>query len=476
MSRPIARLFGVFVLLFAVLVVWTSRWTVFDAGALDHNPLNRLPLYAALKIKEGRILADNGEVLARSVPAGGGTWRRVYPQGSLFSQVVGYARPREGQYAGLEQEDLSWLQGSAQSAGSLFGPLGGQRVGDDVYTTLDPTGQEEARALLAGQAGSVVAIQPKTGAVLVMYSNPTYNDNLSPTACVKTPGCSLVNTATDARDAPGSTFKIVTSTAAIDSGKYTPQTLIDGRSPIIVSGVPLHNDANQQFGMIPLIEAFTYSVDTVYAQVAEGVGIPLMTKYMRRFGFYAKPPIDLPSDELSVSQVYSPSTGQPLPPGSPNEDIGRIGIGQGGLATTPLQMAMVVATVANGGRLMKPYLTARVVNPDGQTVYRATPTVYRTVMRPKTAAEITQMMVSVVQSGTGTPAQIPGIQVAGKTGTAQVGIPGSHITEPWFVAFAPAQDPKVAVAVTVQRSYGYGATAASPIARQMLLTLLSQGA
>jgi peptidoglycan glycosyltransferase len=474
-STPIGRLFGVFLVMFAFLIVWTSRWTVFDASSLDHNSLNKLPIYAAWKIKEGRILADNGDVLARSVHARGGTWRRVYPTGSLFSQAVGYANPEQGQYSGLEQSQLSWLKGTNQGLSSVFGQSAGQQIGDDVHTTLDPRGQAAARTALAGQAGSVVALQPRTGNVLVMYSNPSYNDNQGPSACARTSGCSLVNTAVNAKDPPGSTFKIVTGTAAINSGKYTPDSMINGHSPIIVSGVPLSNDAGEEYGLVTLTEAFTYSINTVFAQVAENVGIPLMTEYMKRFGFYKTPPIDLPADEMSASRPFDPN-GRPYAAGSPNEDIGRIGIGQGGLGVTPLQMAMVVAAVANGGRLMTPHLVTQVVNSDGQTVHTVPPTVLRTVMTPQTAAELTQMMLKVVEEGTGTPAQIGNLQVAGKTGTAQVGPPGSNITEPWFVAFAPVHDPQVAVAVTVQRTNGgYGATVAAPIAKQVMQTLLAEG-
>jgi peptidoglycan glycosyltransferase len=467
-SRPIGRLFVFFLVLFAFLIAWTSRWTVFEASSLNRNPLNRRTLIDTLKIREGEILADNGEVLAKSVPAGEGTWRRVYPQGSLFAQAVGYFNAREGQHAGLEWSDLNWLQGSSQGLDSVFGQTGGTQVGDDVHTTLDPKAQEAARAALAGRAGSVVALNPRTGAVLVMYSDPSYDDN-HPNA-----GGSQFDIATQAQDPPGSTFKVVTASAAIDSGRYTPDTMIDGRSPIIVSGVPLHNDANAQYGLIPLSEAMVYSVDTVFAQVAESVGIPVMTRYMKRFGFYSKPPIDLPPSELRASDVLDPH-GRPYPPGSPNEDIGRIGIGEGGLAVTPLQMAMVVAAVANGGRLMAPHLTAKVVNPDGQTVHTVAPIMYSRVMSARAAAEVTQMMLKVVEEGTGTPAQIGGLQVAGKTGTAQIDIP-ADITEPWFVAFAPVADPQVAVAVTVQRTNGgYGATVAAPIARDVIQTLLAEG-
>ncbi|HWF53378.1 MAG TPA: penicillin-binding transpeptidase domain-containing protein [Solirubrobacteraceae bacterium] len=469
MNGPIAKLFGVIVIMFALLIGWTSRWTVFDASSLNANPLNKRTLADDLKIKRGRILADNGEVLAKSVPAGGGTWKRTYPKGSLFSQTVGYSDVLNGEQAGLEQSDDSDLRGLNQGLDSVFGQVAGTRVGDDVYTTLDPKAQQVARADLAGRQGAVVALNPKTGAVLALYANPTYNDN-APTA-----GGSQFNYATQAYDPPGSTFKIVTATAALDSGKYTPNSMIDGKSPITVSGVPLSNDANEQYGLITLTDALINSVNTVFAQVAESVGIPTMTEYMKRFGFYAKPPIDLPPSQLRASNVRS-FTGKFLRAGSNQEDIGRIGIGQGGLLVTPLQMAEVVATVANGGKLMAPHLTAKVVDPTGQTVKTITPTVYSTVMKPATAANLTQMMLKVVEEGTGQPAQLGNISVAGKTGTASIGHLGQNLTEPWFVGFAPVNNPQVAVAVTVQQTQGgYGATVAAPIARDVMQTLLAEG-
>ena len=163
-----------------------------------------------------------------------------------------------------------------------------------------------------------------------MYSNPTYDDNHPrPNKQCNQVGC-LVNRAVNAYYPPGSTFKVVTATAAIDTGKYTPDSIVNGNSPVTVSGVPLQNDGNQSFGDITLTQALTYSVNTVWAPVAENVGIPTMTEYMKRFGFYAKPPLDYPADEMSASTVQSPG-GQFYPPGSPNEDIGRIGIGEGGV-------------------------------------------------------------------------------------------------------------------------------------------------
>jgi peptidoglycan glycosyltransferase len=305
-----------------------------------------------------------------------------------------------------------------------------------------------------------------------MYANPTYDDNH---AAKLRPGESQFNNSTQAGWPPGSTFKVVTATAAIDSGKYTPNSMINGNSPKTISGVPLQNDDNQGFGDISLTKALTLSVNTVFAQVAQNVGRPTMTEYMKRFGFYSKPPLDYPSAEIARSAPYD-SHGHPYPPASPNEDIGRIGIGQGGLLVTPLQMAMVVATVANDGTLMKPYLVSKVLDPDGRTVKTTTPSVYHQVMKPSTAQALSQMMRRVVEEGTGQPAQLGGISVAGKTGTASIGATGSGLTEPWFIGFAPANKPEVAVAVTVaQTRGGFGATVAAPIAKNVIQTLLAEG-
>jgi peptidoglycan glycosyltransferase len=469
-NSQIVRLFGVVVVLFALLVLWTTRWTVIDAKSLRNNPLNDRTLVQELRIKRGKILAADGLDLARSTPAAGGTWNRFYPTRQEFAQVVGYSIPREGRAAGLELSRGEELRGLQTGLSSVFGPFNSHRVGDDVYTTLDPKAQEVAIQGLAGRAGSVVALDPRTGAVEVMYANPSY-DNNHPNATG--PNISTFNRSTQSAYPPGSTFKVVTATAAIDSGKYTPNSVVNGNSPKTISGVPLQNDGNQSFGGIDLIKALTYSVNTVWAQVAESVGRGTMTKYMKRFGFYSKPPLDYPPDEMVASHVESPQ-GKPYLPGSPNEDIGRIGIGQGGLVVTPLQMAMVASAVANKGVLMVPHLTDKAVDQDGRTVETIHPKVYNTVMSPQTAAEVTDMMRRVVEEGTGTPAQLGGISVAGKTGTASVGIQGSNLTQPWFIGFAPVEDPKVAVAVTIERTQGgFGGTVAAPIAKNVIQTLLA---
>jgi len=476
MTSQITRVFGVIVVLFALLIVFTTRWTVIDATKLSNNPRNKLTLFQELKIKRGRILADDGTVLAQSVPAGSGTWKRTYPTGALFAQAIGYADLLQGSATGLELSDGSYTRGLQTGLSSVFGQLTPHRVGDDVHTTLDPKAQQVAVQQLAGQAGSVVALDPRTGAVKVMYSNPSYDNNAAVSTCVA-PSCSLLNRATQGRYPPGSTFKVVTATAAIDSGAYTPSSTVNGNSPVTISGFPLSNDYNQSWGNVDLTTALTNSINTVWAQVAEHIGRPTMTDYMQRFGFYSKPPLDYPPSVLDVSRPWTfTNPSRPYPPGSPNEDIGRIGIGQGGLQVTPLQMAMVASAVANGGKLMVPHMTARVVNSTGVIVKTIDPAVYNQVMKPSTAAQLTQMMRKVVEEGTGQAAQLGGISVAGKTGTAQVGTQGSNLTQPWFIGFAPIPNPKIAVAVTVERSQGgFGGTVAAPIAKAIIQTLLAEG-
>jgi penicillin-binding protein A len=477
MSGPIARLFGVILLLFALLVFFTSRWTVFEASSLNNNPLNVRTLLDELQIKRGRILADDGTVLAKSVPAAGNTWGRTYPDGPLFAHAVGYSIAAKGEASGLEQSLAPDLRGLQTGLSSIFGQLSPRPVGDDVYTTLDPKAQLAAQQALAGEAGSVVAIDPSTGAVKVMYANPTFNNNgPNPGQGCGAKDC-LVNRVTQGQYAPGSTFKIVTAVAGIDSGMYTENSLINGNSPITVSGVPLNNDGNQSWGLQTLTTAMTYSINTIFAQVAEHVGRATMTNYMKRFGFYSKPPLDYPAEQIAISQPWSSTTGKPYPPGSPDEDIGRIGIGEGGLLVTPLQMAMVASAVADNGTLMTPHLTARVVDQDGVTVKTVNPTVESQVMKPSTAQAVTRMMEKVVEEGTGITVQIPGVTIAGKTGTPQIPTPDEpQRTQPAFVAFAPAQHPKIAIAVMIDQSDGgYGATVAAPVAKAVLKVLLSEG-
>ncbi len=480
MSKPILRLYVLVLVLFSTLVVATSWSTVFGASGLRDNPLNQRSLLQELQIRRGLILAADGRtVLARSVRGPGHTFERSYPTPAIFSHEVGYSNARLGQRVGLERSRNAALTGDTNELGSIFDQLSGkEREGQNVVTTLDPVAQKVAIDQLGNRKGSVVALDPRTGAVRVMASFPGFDPNNLPSGKEQAAlGSPLLNRATQAHYPPGSTFKVVTAAAALDTRRFTPSSVLSGKSPITVSGVPLANDNNDQFGPIDLTTALTKSVNTVWAQVAVRLGRSTMAKYMQRFGFYKTPQLDYPKTQLAVSRVFS-FRGRPLGPDSKQTDIGRVGIGQGGLGVTPLQMAMVASAVANGGRLMRPHLTDRIVDRDGRTVQRIGSHLQATVMSAGAARSLGKMMQQVVKDpeGTGTAAQIGGTAVAGKTGTAQVGTLGSNLTQPWFIAFAPADNPKVAIAVTVERSQGgFGGTVAAPIAKRVLEALLPRG-
>jgi peptidoglycan glycosyltransferase len=484
MNRPIIRLYGLVLVLFALLVAFTSRWTIFEATSLRNNPLNARTLLKQERINRGRILADDGTVLARSLrsPATAGsnasevTYERTYPTGEEFAHAIGYAFLNLGQ-SGLERFRNAALSGQTTSnLQTILNQLQGkQPQGNEVFTTLDPGAQQVANSALAGHEGAVVALDPRTGAVRVMASTPSFDPNSLRSQrayhrlAVDASGRPLVNRATQFGYAPGSSFKIVTATAAIDSGNFTPESTVSGANDIPISGVPLQNDNNESFGQLTLTQALAHSVNTVWAQVAEQLGKRTMARYMTRFGFDRKPELDYPADEMSSSGEYLGS--RLLSPTSPFVDVGRMGIGQDKLEVTPLQMAEVAAAVANRGRLMVPYLTERIVNPEGQAVERTSPRVQSIVMKPSTAQAVTGMMEAVVNEGTGTSAQISGVQVAGKTGTAETQI-GTSINNVWFIAFAPASNPRVAIAVTLKGVPGQGASFAAPVAKQVMEKML----
>ncbi len=478
MNRPIVHLYGLVALLFALLVAFTSRWTIFEASSLRANRLNARRVLEQERIDRGMILAADGTVLARSVRGREGTYQRVYPTGELFAHAVGYSfiYPDLGQ-TGLERYRNAALNGENQTnLQTILDQLQGTRPqGQNVVTTLDPKAQRVAIAALDGHRGAIVALDPRTGAVKVMASTPGFDPNAlrSPRAYEaltrETQANRLVNRATQFGYAPGSTFKVVTATAAIDTGAFTPESTLSGRDNVLISGIPLQNDDNESFGQISLTEALAKSVNTVWAQVAERLGKRTMARYMDRFGFNRKPELDYPAEQMSSSGEYLGS--RLLRPTNPRVDVGRMGIGQDKLEVVPLQMAEVAAAVANRGVLLVPHLTGRIVDADGRTVERVTPRVQSVVMKRSTAAAVTSMMEAVVNEGTGTEAQIPGIQVAGKTGTAQTQI-GTAINNVWFIAFAPAANPTVAIAVTLQEVPGLAGVYAAPVARRVMEQLL----
>jgi peptidoglycan glycosyltransferase len=390
---------------------------------------------------------------------------------------VGFSYIRNGR-RGLEVSRNDDLTGDEDEFASILAGLESRdREGNDVVTNLDIAGTNAAVAALAGRKGAVVAIEPQTGKVRVMVSIPEYDPNLIPSqirAFEDNQDQPLLNRTTQELYPPGSTFKVVTATAALDSGEVTPETVIDGSSPKEISGVPLENSGGQDFGPISFTDALTNSVNTVFAEVGERVGRERLVEYMRRFGFYEDPQLDYPDFQMIPSGILD-GEGDYVDDGF---DAGRVAIGQGGLEgeirAGPLQMAQVAAAVANGGRLMKPRLTDRIVQKDGRIKERIEPDLQAVVMKPETAEQLTAMMSRVVEEGTGTAGSLAGIRVAGKTGTAEVGA-NREFTQPWFIAFAPVEDPRMAIAVTVERTTGQGGTVAAPIAKSVLEALLGGG-
>jgi len=473
-NAPIARLFAVTVVLFALLVAFTSNWTVFGAESLRKNPKNRRELLETQRIDRGRIEAAGGTVLARSQRRADGTYTRRYPQGGLFSHAVGYSYTRLGR-AGLESSYDDELTGRRDALGTVFERLvGTDRRGDDVTTTLDPAAQRVALAQLAGRKGSVVALDPRTGAVKVLANEPGYDPNALRDiarfrALNRDPNAPLLDRATQAGYPPGSTFKVVTTVAGIDSGRFTPTSIISGRSPKIISGTPLSNFGGEQFGPITLTTALTNSVNTVFATVGETLGKATMQRYMKRFGFGAQAAIDLPSSERATSGERV--KGRVVPATAPGVDVGRLAIGQDKLTVTPLQMAMVAAAVANGGELMRPHLADKVIDRDGRTVKTIGARRLSTVMSERTSREVGAMMAQVVREGSGTAAALQGVDVAGKTGTAEVDR-ACGPNQLWFIGFAPVQNPRVAVAATIECGTGTGGTVAAPVAKAVMQELL----
>lgn len=267
----------------------------------------------------------------------------------------------------------------------------------------------------------------------------------------------------------------MTAAAALDTGTYNPESQFDDPGFCTLFGQRVFNFADQGtptgFGRVTLADAVENSINSVFCNIGKELGAGTILEYAERFGFYDRPPIELPSDEVLISGLYR--NGRLYRPGDPTQvDPGRLAFGQERLNVTPLQMALVVAGVANDGVVMEPKLVERIVSPDGDVVEQFDPEEWKEAVSPSTAAELTAMMVRVVESGTATAAQIPGVSVAGKTGTAETGVQGANDT--WFIAFAPAQNPQVAVAVALSNQAGTGGATAAPIAKDVIEAILGR--
>jgi len=486
-NRQIVKLFAFIVVLFGVLVGFTSYWSVFDAKALKEKEVNRRPLLEAQQIRRGRILAADGTVIAKSIGKGKGAEKRYvrrYPEGSLFGHPIGYSFVSQGD-SEFERFHNEELVGEESEFSSILDQiLGHSQEGNDIVTNLDTEAQRVALADLEEAGfGAVVAIEPSTGEIKAMVSNAPYDPNRVPYELkklnlneIETP---LLNRATQGLYPPGSTFKVVTAAAGLESGVITPETTIDAPGSLEVEGTPLQNDFNQDFGPISLDTALTNSVNTWFGQLGQQVGQDQLFETMEKFGFNSTPAIDLPNQgaesEVAQSGIYEE---EHLLHRNDPVDLARVAIGQERLLATPLQMAEVAAAIANGGKLMKPQIWNRVIDPDGRVVDRLDPSVYSEAVSAQTAEELTTAMEGVVSEGTGTNAAISGVPVAGKTGTAET--PGNEAcgggeneNQAWFMGFAPADEPKIAIAASVECTEQFGNDVAAPIFRDVAETILN---
>ena len=452
---------------------------IFAAESIASNPANIRSLLREYSIKRGDIVTNDGVTIAESVATDDRLeFLRRYPEGDLYGHITGYYSLVFGadRIERTYNEQLLGDSGviSMQDVQDRF--LGSGERGDNVRLTINSRVQAAAREALGGNLGAVVALDPQTGAVLAMWSNPSFDPN--PISSHKprqirqawerlndqTPN-PLQNLAATRGFPPGSTFKVVTAASALESGRFNPGSTFD--DPVSFTP-PQTSSTISNFsggtcaggGQITLADALRVSCNTTFAQLGLEVSGE-MVRVTRGMGFNERIPFDVQTEASTFQRADEDNL--------PRRSLA--GIGQGDVVTTPLQMALVAASIANGGETMRPRLVEEVIDASGGIVARPAEESLGTAMSESTARTLTEMMISVVESGTGANAQIDGLDIAGKTGTAQ-SVEGAN-PHAWFIAFAPAQNPRIAVAVFVQNGGSFGAeatggTVAAPMARAVI--------
>jgi penicillin-binding protein A len=468
-NRSIRRLYLTIAAGFGLLVLMLGYWQVVAADGLRDRPGNLQTIQAERLVDRGRILSADGRVLAASRARridGQRVFERLYPQGSLAAHVVGYSTPNEGT-TGIESTYNRYLSGSFGTEPLLQRLNLKEKQGANVQLSIDTRVQAIAEQGLADQRGAVVALDPRTGRVIALASAPTFDlarVRRGFAAIVSQGGSPLLDRATAGLYPPGSTFKVVTATAALESGIYRPSSQFDDDGAFETPGGAIRNFGNRTFGRHTLATALTNSINTTFARIGDVVGPERLGATMSAYGVGERPPIDLPSGEVAVSGRRRGD--DVLPNDQDGQDNARIAIGQERLAVTPLQMAMVAGAVANEGTVMAPRLMTRIVDRGGAVVQRATPQEMGQVASPQHAAALAEMMTNVVREGTGTAAALSGLDVAGKTGTAETG--EARRNQAWFIGFAPVDDPVVAVAVVIEDTPGTGGQVAAPVAADVM--------
>ncbi|GAA3178090.1 D,D-transpeptidase PbpA [Blastococcus jejuensis] len=476
MNAPLRRVAISVLVLFTLLIINVNYIQVVRSEKLRNNASNTRVLAEEYDRERGAIVVG-GTNVAESVPTGDRlAYLRQYPQGPLYAAVTGYYSLIYSR-TGIERAENDLLAGSdsrlfVRRLADLF--TGRDPSGGDVVLTLDPAVQQAAMAGLEGVTGAVVALDPSTGAVLGMASTPTYDptqlSSHDPDA-IRAYWDSLEQQSPDPRlnraiadnYPPGSLFKVIVSAAALEDG-YRPDTVIP--APDVLT-LPNTSTTLENFngsicdpsGEQQLIRALTISCNTAFAQLGIDLGEDRIREMSEAFGLDGESfDIPLRVEPSGIGDIESEAA------------LGQTSIGQRDVRMTPLQAAMVAAAVANDGTLMTPYLVDQVRAPDLSVLDQTDPEVFSEPVSEDVAGQLTEMMRSVVDNGSGRAAQIPGVQVAGKTGTAQVreDVPDHN----WFIGFAPADDPTIAVAVFVANGGGTGGDVSAPIARQVMQAYL----
>ena len=464
MNKPIRTVSIFCLILFLALMINATYLQYWKAGALNDDPRNRRVQVASYSQERGAILVGRDPV-AESVESDDEyKFQRTYPKPFVYAPITGYFSYFSA--TGIEQTKNGVLSGddSRLFVSNLLDLLSGKASqGGNVALTINPRAQQAAydglKALGPGIEGSVVALEPNTGKVLAMVSLPTYDPNQLAShdlGAVTTkarklnadPSEPLLNRGIQTRLPPGSTFKVVTAAAAIDKGLYDADSQVPGGTTY---QLPLTQGPTGQIdnegrscgangGKIPFSQAMENSCNTTFAQLAGEVGAEDMEKTAEGFGFNQHYFDDLTPQAISQ-----------FPQGVDEAQLGMTGFGQFDVSATPLQMAMVAAGLANDGTVMKPYLVDEEQSADLNVLDKTDPQELSQAVSATAANEVTKLMVDTVDNGTASPAQIPGIDVAGKTGTAQTG-QSERSPYAWFISFAPADNPEVAVAVMIQKS------------------------
>jgi penicillin-binding protein A len=475
MNRAMSKVFIVTVVLLLALVVNLTWIMAVRAQWFRDRPENHRSIAEEQKIKRGEIRGYDGSVIA-GVDRKSGYYYRDYPNGTIAPQLVGYDSVRYGR-SGIESQYNDQLTGQSTDLGVqnwVDKLLGRRPTGANLKLTLVPDVQKVAQQELQGQQGAIVVLDPKTGALIASASAPTYDPaNLEDqwARLSKDTTAPLLNRPTQGLYVPGSSFKVVTGSAGLDSGVVTPDSEFVDTGTYVVFGDKVTNYGGEIFGPNTFTLAMTDSINTTFAKVGNKLGKKRLITGAQQYGFYQVPPLPLPAGEVVPSGRYgkkgllSPNAFM-----APN-DVAWAACGQENLLATPLQMALVAGGVANGGRVMKPYYLQEIVTADGNVVSKAQPEQWLVATKAATASELNTMMQNVVNAGTAVHAALQGVQVAGKTGTAEKG-DGTNLA--WFIGFAPADDPQVAIAVVIENTQSTGGEAAAPLAAAVLKTALAQ--